>query len=272
MLISREQYCPFPKPAAFRPLPAAIALNGDGGQYQANAESAISLDLPHGDSTRVLLANADGFPVLAPTRTSYDELALGMKRGFDILVSTIVILLLSPLLLAIAAAIKLDWSGPVLFRQRRVGLNGREFVMLKFRSMHVDAEKRLAALLGLNEMSGPVFKMRNDPRTTRVGRFLRRTSLDELPQFWNVLNGDMSIVGPRPPLPTEVQKYQRWQLRRLSVKPGITCTWQIAGRNEIGFEQWMKLDLQYIDEWSLWRDFQICLKTIPAVLGARGAQ
>ena len=132
--------------------------------------------------------------------------------------------------------------------------------------MHLDAEARLEALRAQNEMTGPVFKMRDDPRITRVGRLLRRTSLDEFPQFWNVLRGEMSVVGPRPPLPSEVRQYQRWQRRRLSMKPGITCIWQISGRNEIDFDRWMELDLQYIDEWSLWNDVRICVKTIPAVI------
>ncbi len=143
--------------------------------------------------------------------------------------------------------------------------------MLKFRSMHVDAEARLESLRAQNEASGPVFKMRNDPRVTRVGAFIRRTSLDELPQFLNVLAGEMSIVGPRPPVPAEVKQYQRWQRRRLSVKPGITCTWQVSGRSNISFDQWMKLDLEYIDTWSLWKDIQICFRTVPAVLLSRGA-
>ncbi len=137
--------------------------------------------------------------------------------------------------------------------------------------MYIDAEARLESLRAHNEMSGPVFKMKNDPRITRLGRFIRRTSLDEFPQFWNVLRGEMSVVGPRPPLPSEVRQYKRWQRRRLSVKPGITCIWQISGRNNIDFDRWMELDLEYIDQWSLWNDIQICLKTIPAVLGSRGA-
>jgi lipopolysaccharide/colanic/teichoic acid biosynthesis glycosyltransferase len=160
----------------------------------------------------------------------------------------------------------------VFFRQRRIGLNGREFSMLKFRSMHVDAEARLEALKAQNEMSGPVFKMTNDPRVTRVGRFLRKTSLDEFPQFWNVLRGHMSVVGPRPPIPEEVRRYQRWQRRRLSVKPGLTCLWQVQGRNELDFAEWMALDLHYIDTWSLWGDLKIVLQTIPAVLLGRGAR
>ncbi|HET8733492.1 MAG TPA: sugar transferase, partial [Anaeromyxobacteraceae bacterium] len=181
------------------------------------------------------------------------------------------LLALAPLLLGVAAAIKLDSPGPVFFRQRRVGLHGRLFDILKFRSMHRDAEAKLAALRGRNEMSGPVFKITDDPRVTRVGRLIRRTSIDELPQFWNVLVGQMSVVGPRPPLPSEVAQYRRWHRRRLSVRPGITCIWQISGRNQIDFDRWMELDLQYIDQWSLANDLRIFLKTIPAVLGARGA-
>jgi lipopolysaccharide/colanic/teichoic acid biosynthesis glycosyltransferase len=153
-----------------------------------------------------------------------------------------------------------------------VGLNGREFWLLKFRSMHQDAEAQLAALRALNEASGPVFKMTHDPRVTRIGQLIRKASLDEFPQFWNVLRGEMSVVGPRPPIPSEVAQYQRWQRRRLSVKPGITCTWQISGRNDLDFDRWMELDLEYIDHWSLGRDLAIVIKTIPAVLSARGVR
>jgi len=232
----------------------------------------ISLDvLRYSGSSRMLLGDLDGLPMLSLTRTPVDALALGAKRAFDVAVSGAVLLLMAPLLLAVAVAIRLGSPGPVLFRQRRVGLNGREFWMLKFRSMHADAEARLDALKGQNEMSGPVFKMTNDPRVTRVGHFLRRTSLDEFPQFINVLRGEMSVVGPRPPLRAEVQRYERWQRRRLSVRPGITCTWQISGRNNVDFDRWMELDLEYIDQWSLWGDVRICLKTVPAVLAARGA-
>jgi lipopolysaccharide/colanic/teichoic acid biosynthesis glycosyltransferase len=171
----------------------------------------------------------------------------------------------------VSIAIRLDSPGPVFFRQRRVGMNGREFTLLKFRSMYQDAQARLDALRARNEVSGPVFKMKDDPRVTRVGRFIRRTSIDELPQFWNVLRGEMSVVGPRPPIPSEVQQYERRHLRRLSVKPGITCTWQVSGRSSIGFDRWMELDLSYIDNWSLWHDVKILARTIPAVLTGRGA-
>jgi exopolysaccharide biosynthesis polyprenyl glycosylphosphotransferase len=231
----------------------------------------IALDVLRFGNARMSVGDLNGLPMLALTRTPSDELALAAKRMFDVTVSFLVIFLLSPVFLALAAAIKLDSPGPIFFKQKRVGLQGRTFGIWKFRSMYLDAEARLESLRAQNEMSGPVFKMKNDPRITRVGRFIRKTSLDEFPQFLNVLRGEMSVVGPRPPLPSEVRQYKRWQRRRLSVKPGITCIWQISGRNNIDFDQWMELDLKYIDQWSLWTDIQICLKTIPAVLGSRGA-
>ncbi len=231
----------------------------------------VCLDMFHSGPARMAVEDVGGLPTLALTRTPTSAIGLTMKRTFDLGVSTVALLLLSPVLVATAIAIKLDAPGPVFFRQRRVGQNGRTFNMLKFRSMYADAEKRLESLRAFNEMSGPVFKMTNDPRITKVGRFIRRTSIDELPQFWNVLRGEMSVVGPRPPVPAEVKQYKRWQRRRLSVKPGITCTWQVSGRNEINFDQWMELDLAYIDNWSLWHDVRIVAQTIPAVLKARGA-
>jgi lipopolysaccharide/colanic/teichoic acid biosynthesis glycosyltransferase len=160
----------------------------------------------------------------------------------------------------------------VFFTQTRVGLNGRRFTLWKFRTMVREAEKKKAELAAFNEMSGPVFKMSDDPRVTRLGQFLRRTSLDELPQLINVLKGDMSLVGPRPPLPHEVVQYAGWERRRLSVKPGLTCLWQINGRNRIDFDEWMKLDLEYIDTWSLQKDAAILAKTVPAVLRGAGAR
>ena len=238
---------------------------------EQGASARVCLDLFQVNGNHVALGDLDGLPMLSFTSAPTDEVALLMKRAFDVASSTVALLLLSPALVATSIAVKLDSPGPVFFRQTRVGKNGRPFQMLKFRSMHIDAESRLESLRALNEVSGPVFKMRNDPRVTRVGRFIRRTSLDELPQFLNVLSGEMSIVGPRPPVPAEVRQYQRWQRRRLSVKPGITCTWQVSGRSDISFDQWMKLDLEYIDTWSLWQDIQICLRTVPAVLLSRGA-
>jgi exopolysaccharide biosynthesis polyprenyl glycosylphosphotransferase len=190
----------------------------------------------------------------------------------DIVLASALLVLLSPVMLIVALAVKLSSPGPVLFRQIRCGLNGRPFVFLKFRSMYVDAEHLKAGLQAQNEMDGPAFKMRRDPRVTPVGRFLRRTSLDELPQLWNILKGEMSFVGPRPAVEEEVEQYEPWQRRRLSMKPGLTCLWQISGRNELTFDEWMRLDLEYIDNWSLWLDLQIALKTIPAVLFGRGAR
>lgn len=201
----------------------------------------------------------------------HDELALALKRVIDIVVSAVLLVLLAPLLALAAVAIHLDSAGGVLFGQPRSGRHGRSFVMIKLRTMCADAEAQKASLLDRNEMDGPVFKISNDPRVTRVGRFLRKWSIDELPQLWNVLRGDMSLVGPRPPTPDEVLQYCSTDRRRLSMRPGITCLWQVSGRNEISFEDWMKLDLQYIDTWSLLKDLQILLQTIPAVLRARGA-
>ncbi len=213
-----------------------------------------------------------GIPLLTFSTTPYNEFLLALKRAFDLAASSVLLVALVPLFLLIAVATKLTSPGPVLFRQTRVGLNGRRFTLYKFRSMVQDAEARKGELQHLNEMAGPVFKIRNDPRVTPVGRLLRRTSLDELPQLLNVLKGAMSLVGPRPPVPEEVSTYEPRQRRRLSMKPGLTCLWQINGRNGIvDFEKWMALDLQYIDNWSLKLDFQIFVKTIPAVLLGKGA-
>ena len=197
---------------------------------------------------------------------------MALKRVLDVLASSALLLLLSPLLLVVSALILITSSpGPILFKQPRVGRHGRMFNMLKLRTMVVDAEARKASLEALNEQSGPVFKIKDDPRITRLGKFLRRYSIDELPQFINVLRGDMSIVGPRPPVPSEVAKYEAWQRRRLSVLPGITCVWQVSGRNEISFEEWMYLDMRYIDHWSLTEDLKLILKTVPVVVTGRGA-
>jgi len=221
---------------------------------------------------KVHLEDLRGIPLLTFSPVPTDEFALAVKRAFDVVVSGALIALLSPLVLGIAVAIKLTSPGPVLFKQKRVGLNGRRFTLYKFRSMVRDAEARKADLLHLNEMRGPAFKIANDPRLTPIGRLLRRTSLDELPQLFNVLRGDMSIVGPRPPLPDEVAQYQLWQRRRLSMKPGLTCLWQVNGRSKVAdFDRWMRMDLQYIDSWSLKLDMKICLKTIPVVLLGKGA-
>lgn len=195
-----------------------------------------------------------------------------VKRVMDVLVSGLLLLLLSPVLLLVALLVKLTSPGPVFFVQKRMGLNKRIFSMCKFRTMVVDAEQRLQELEHLNEVSGPVFKIRKDPRITPIGRLLRKKSIDELPQLLNVLNGDMSLVGPRPLPVRDYEGFdQDWQRRRFSVRPGITCLWQIAGRSSISFEKWMELDMEYIDQWSLWLDVQILVRTIPAVLKGTGA-
>lgn len=199
-----------------------------------------------------------------------DYLSLKIKMIMGYINAFIIILCLSPILICIGILIKLDDGGPVLFKQERVGHNGRLFKCLKFRTMITNAESLKAGLMRQNEQDGPVFKIEKDPRVTKIGRFLRKTSLDELPQFFNVLKGDMSIIGPRPPIPSEVSQYVRWQRRRLSMKPGISCIWQVSGRNNIPFEQWMILDMQYIDNWSLRLDFIIFLKTVLVIAKGDG--
>jgi exopolysaccharide biosynthesis polyprenyl glycosylphosphotransferase len=211
----------------------------------------------------------DGTPVFSLVSGPDHELALAAKRLVDLAVSGLGILILSPLFAAIALAVVLDDGRPIFFRQRRVGLHGRPFDVVKFRSMTRDAEARLADLSSANEINGHAFKMARDPRVTKVGRFLRRSSLDELPQLWNVLRGEMSLVGPRPPLPGEVKDYDLWHRRRLSMKPGITGLWQVRSRREPDFDRWVAADLEYIDRWSLWLDAQILFRTIPAAVQGR---
>ncbi len=194
-----------------------------------------------------------------------------LKRGTDIAVALILLTLFLPIIPVVTILIKLDSPGPIFFRQKRVGKNGRIFEFFKFRSMVSGAEDVIGALRPLSSVDGPVFKIKDDPRVTRVGRFLRRSSLDELPQLLNVLRGEMSIVGPRPNLPAEVSQYLPWQKRRLDVTPGITCFWQIAGRSHIGFHEWMRLDLEYVRKRSYITDLKIMLKTVPAVIARKGA-
>jgi exopolysaccharide biosynthesis polyprenyl glycosylphosphotransferase len=194
-----------------------------------------------------------------------------IKRGMDFLGAALAILLLSPLLLLISLLILITMGRPVFFAQKRAGLRGRVFFLYKFRTMVPEARSLQQGLVEQNEMSGPVFKVKNDPRVTPLGRFLRRSSLDELPQFFNVLKGELSLVGPRPLPNYEARRVPAWARRRYSVLPGLTCTWQVSGRNRIGFEDWMRLDLKYIDQWSLWLDIQLILQTLPALLFSKGA-
>jgi exopolysaccharide biosynthesis polyprenyl glycosylphosphotransferase len=259
-----------------------VYVTGDGLRDAANMQRAVSicesLGVPFALPVyslrleravpRELHGAADGY---LHYRLAPDGHQLGLKRLFDILVSAGALFALAPLFPFVAIAIKLTSRGPVFFKQVRCGLHGREFKMLKFRTMVVEAEARKAELAACNEQTGPVFKIRKDPRITAVGRTLRRYSIDELPQLLNVLRGDMSLVGPRPPVPAEVRKYDSWQRRRLSVRPGLTCIWQVSGRSEISFEQWMYMDMEYIDNWSLRRDVNLLLRTLPAVISGRGA-
>lgn len=258
-----------------------LATNGLGHaqEMQAAVKVCERLGVPFAmpaylfrlDRARPLSSHAVGDGYLHYQSVGFKPTQMAIKRMFDIVSSALALWVLLPLLGTVAALIKLTSKGPVLFKQTRVGLNGRPFHMLKFRTMVVNAEALKATLAAQNEMDGPVFKMKNDPRITPIGRFLRKFSIDELPQLINVLRGDMSVVGPRPPVPNEVAKYEAWQRRRLSVRPGLTCIWQVSGRNQISFEQWMYMDMQYIDHWSFTKDIQLILKTVPVVLTGHGA-
>jgi lipopolysaccharide/colanic/teichoic acid biosynthesis glycosyltransferase len=214
----------------------------------------------------------DGLPIISLHRVPPFSWRTEAKRLFDVAGVTLLLVLFAPLFVLVATAIKLDSAGPVFFIQDRIGFNKRRFRMIKFRTMRAGAESEMKDLEHLNEKSGPIFKIRNDPRITRVGRWLRKTSTDELPQLVNVLLGDMSIVGPRPLSVRDASRMEEaWQKRRFSVKPGLTCLWQVSGRSNLSFEQWMELDLEYIDRWSLGLDASIVLRTIPAIVTARGA-
>ncbi|RKX29982.1 MAG: sugar transferase [Candidatus Zixiibacteriota bacterium] len=220
---------------------------------------------------RPVLASLNGVPTMTYRAVPECRFSLFAKNLLDRLGALAGLLITFPLTLVTAIIIKLDSKGPVLFKQVRSGINGKPFHLLKFRTMCHDAENRKRELMSQNELSGPAFKIKNDPRVTRVGRFLRKYSIDELPQLLNVIRGEMSLVGPRPPLQSEVSQYQPWQHRKLSVKPGLTCIWQVSGRNNINFDEWMRMDLEYIDNWSLLLDSKILARTLPAVLKGRGA-
>ena len=259
----------------------AVLLIPDGistsqiGQWirQCETEGIEAWLLPEFLRTHLAEASLDelaGEPMILFSTTSKSSWALMFKRVLDVVLSALALVLLSPLLFGIWAAIRATSPGPAFFVQRRSTLRGRTFGMVKFRTMVANAEQIRDELEHRNEVSGPVFKMKDDPRITPVGRWLRRYSLDELPQLWNVLKGDMSIVGPRPPIPAEVKKYEPWQRRRLSMRSGCTCLWQIGERNNLPFEEWMRLDLKYIDTWSLVLDFEIMFKTIGAIFRGTG--
>jgi exopolysaccharide biosynthesis polyprenyl glycosylphosphotransferase len=230
----------------------------------------IPLEIPPIGSQRRFVEDLDGTAILSLVRGPDRILALAVKRLVDILASALALGVLSPVFLVVALTIRLRDGSPVLYRQTRIGENGRAFSMLKFRTMVPDADAHLTELMERNEMQGQLFKITDDPRITPLGRVLRRFSLDELPQLWNVLKGDMSLVGPRPPLPWEVAGYDLWHRRKLSMKPGITGLQQVEARRDPQFDNWVSLDLRYIDQWSLWLDIKIALQTVPAVLRSEG--
>lgn len=195
-----------------------------------------------------------------------------VKRGLDLMLASVGLVVLAPLFVLLAALVKATSRGPVFYAFTALGHEGRPFTCYKYRTMTADAHARRSEVRHLNHMSGPVFKIREDPRVTRLGRFLRRSSLDELPQLWNVVRGEMSLVGPRPPLPEEFVEYEEWHRGRLAVRPGMTCFWQVLGRNEIhDFEAWMRLDRRYVEEWTVWLDVKLLVRTVPVVLSGHGA-
>ena len=241
--------------------------------YCANVgvKTRVQLEFLPAPFSRIYLENFRDVPLLSLSSAPESELLLLLKRMADVVVAAVSLVVLAPVLLAIAAAIRITSPGNVMFRQTRCGLGGRKFTMYKFRSMVNNAEQLRAELHQFNELDGPAFKISEDPRITPVGRVLRRFSVDELPQLWNILRGDMSFVGPRPAIPDEVGKYEPWQRRRLRMRPGLTCIWVLEGRSDVEFHRWIQLDLAYIDNWSLWLDCKIFFRTIPIVITGKGA-
>ena len=227
--------------------------------------------VPRGGKLAVSVLDGYERPLLTVQHTALGDFRMAIKRAMDFVGAVVLLALSAPITVATAIALKCTSKGPILFVQPRMGRNGRTFSMYKFRSMVIDAEARRTELEKSNEVDGPVFKIKRDPRVTAVGRFIRKTSIDELPQLLNVLFGDMSLVGPRPPLANEVREYRPWQRRRLSMKPGLTGLWQVSGRDSLGFEQRVELDLRYIDNWSLWLDLKILFRTVPTVLLGTGS-
>ena len=238
---------------------------------QEGISTAISVDLYQTRLAKTRLSNFAGIPLILFQTRTIQEWQLFVKRLIDVVFSFLAIVILLPLFIVVAIGIKLTSPGPIFYKQNRCGMNGRKFTLYKFRSMAVGADRKRQALADANMMNGPVFKIKLDPRVTKFGRFLRKFSIDEYPQLFNVLKGDMSLVGPRPPLPEEVEMYERWQRRRLSMKPGITCIWQVSGRNKIDFDKWMEMDLQYIDNFSIRFDFMLLIRTFFVVITGYGA-
>jgi exopolysaccharide biosynthesis polyprenyl glycosylphosphotransferase len=232
----------------------------------------VAVDFFPTSIARMSIEYLEQLPLLTLSTVPDHSLEIVAKRFADVLIASLLSVTFAPLMVLVAAAVKLTSRGPVLYRQERCGLYGRRFTLVKFRTMEVGAEDKLWDITEPSEAKPVRFKPHHDPRVTVLGRFLRRSSLDELPQFWNVIKGEMSLVGPRPPLPEEVKYYSIKQRRRLSVKPGITCVWQVSGRSNVDFDRWMEMDLEYIDHWSFWLDLRIMLRTIPAVITGRGAR
>jgi exopolysaccharide biosynthesis polyprenyl glycosylphosphotransferase len=242
-----------------------------GEAEQAGVRAAVVPDLFQLSLGGIQIEEINGIPLISVKQTTLTGMNQVIKRAFDLMITVPTVVLLAPIWPLVALAIRLDSPGPILFRQIRVGRHGKTFTFYKFRSMCADAEAELEKLRALNEASGPLFKIKDDPRQTRVGRFIRRTSLDELPQFFNVLRGDMSLVGPRPGLPSEVEKYQNWHRRRLEVQPGLSGLWQVRGRSDLTFDEMVMLDIYYGENWSLLTDVQILMRTIPQILFGDGA-
>ncbi len=237
---------------------------------EEGVRTRVAVDFfPHVNSD-VYLDRLGVIPLLTFSATPHDEVRLMVKRITDVILATAGLVAMSPLLLLVALVVRVTSPGPILFRQHRCGLNGRRFMFYKFRSMVENAEALKPSLEHLSERT-TAFKIRNDPRLTPAGKFLRKFSIDEWPQLWNVIRGDMSLVGPRPAVPSEVEKYERWQRRRLRMRPGLTCLWAVSGRDTVDFDTWMRMDMQYIDTWSLALDWKILIRTIPRVLTGHGA-
>lgn len=260
--------------ARLRDLAESCGLSFDAQGYAYPDAQAVSRVRRNGNAAAHPRAVAVESPAPSRTQDLWTLLSPPVpswKRALDVVAAGFLLLLLLPLFVLVSVAIRFESPGPVFFRQKRVGRGGRLFDFYKFRSMHADAEARRTELEEQNEQAGPIFKMRDDPRITRIGRWIRRASIDELPQLWNVLRGDFSLVGPRPPTPDEVCRYELWQRRRLSVPGGLTCRWQVSGRSEIGFEDWMRLDMQYVSRRGWLEDLVLLVRTLPAVLSGRGA-
>jgi exopolysaccharide biosynthesis polyprenyl glycosylphosphotransferase len=255
-----------------------VVVSAEAGRDLSGVEVAppeIVVDLRDSDGpTMAAFSPQTTTTIPRPARRGLAEAAvwqLAVKRGIDVFLSVLLLVLLAPIMAFTVLAIRLTSRGPVVLPQERIGVGGRPFTMFKFRSMYLNAQETREAYAALNERDGPVFKIRRDPRTTPVGRLIRQLSIDELPQLVNVLRGEMSLVGPRPPLPEEVAQYTAFQRQRLEARPGITCIWQVSGRSELDFDTWVEMDLEYIDNWSLWIDLRLLARTIPAVLSRRGA-